>query len=203
MVKVTFWLGRGTTCVMFSRLYGWPYRYLSYSSTPGNTPGEKNNFSLLWLVYALLKWCSDDRHQMILIIFSKCLTFQILGNKSSLSLWRNAWCNNQKVNIPRTDASQGASFIWATTVKARILQSHAFPLYVLILLIWIVNRSRCRSLILMTSQLPELWIIPLNGLSSVVAPCKVRIQLIPFVRLRVIVLIVLQAFTESTVLTDI
>lgn len=55
----------------------------------------------------------------------------------------------------------------------------------------------------MTSQLPELWIIPFNGLFSLVAPCKVCIQLIPFVRLRVIVLIVLRAFVESAVLTDI
>lgn len=166
-------------------------------------PGEKKKFSLLWLVYALLKWHSDERCQMILIIFPKCLTFQILGNESSLSLWRNAWCNNQKVNIPRTDTSQGAFFIWAITVKAGMLLSCAFPPYVLILLIWIVNRSRCRRVILMTSQLPELWIIPFNGLFSLVAPCKVCIQLIPFVRLRVIVLIVLRAFVESAVLTDI
>lgn len=153
----------------------------------------------------MLCWSSIDMKgaRWTLIIFSKCLTFQILGNESSLSSWRNAWCNNQKVNIPRTDTSQGASFIRAATLKTGMLQSRAFPLYVLILLIWIVNRSWCRSLILMTSQLPELWIILFNGLSSLIAPCKVCIQLIPFVRLRVIVLIVLQAFTESTVLTDI
>ena len=39
------------------------------------------------------------------------------------------------MNIPRTDTSQGAFFIWAITVKAGMLLSCAFPPYVLIVLI--------------------------------------------------------------------
>lgn len=161
--------------------------------------GEKKEFYSLWLVYALLKWYGDERCQMIIIIFSRSLTLQILWKESSLSYVIGAWFNYQEVNISRTDISRGACFssigfffTWAITVKAGIFLSWAIRPHILILLIWNVNRNRCRVLISMTSQLPELQNIQYNGSSSLITPCKVCDQWSYFVRLRVIVLIVLQ-----------
>lgn len=93
-------------------------------------------------------------------------------------------------------------FVWFITVKAGIFLLWAIPLHIVILLIWNVNRNRCRTLILMSSQLPELQNIQFNGLSNLVTTCKVFVQWSPFVTLRTIVLIVLQAPTKTKMLTD-
>lgn len=64
---------------------------------------------------------------------------------------------------------------------------------------WIgnVNRNRCRTLILMSSQLPELQNIPFNALSILLTPPEAFLQWSPLVKLGVIVLIVFHALTKS------
>lgn len=120
-------------------------------------------------------------------LFDRCLVCLLCLSEGEYS---QDWCNLRCLLFLYMPF-----FVCFITVKAGIFLLWTIPLHILILLVWSVNRNRCRTLILTSSQLPEPQNIQFNGLSSLLTPCKVFVQWTPFVKLRVIVLIVLQAPT--------